>query len=265
MQKTKVLLIAISILLIFSLSGSIKMNLKYDIGKDGKGNVEITIDMKKFVELAKSQENQQGSFQDFEKYKKENICKTIKEQSKESSQSQNQNLPAKIKLDTTEAECTAIEDYVVKLSWKNVDFSNSFTVDEQANPKKYKFTLKAENTDNKTQKENTPGLTPEQLKLTGMEMNLTIKMPGKITSANAGKISEDGKSVLIDFIQEEQKLKSDVEIISEETGFDLGSILNINFGGFDTNFAIVITLSIIAIGIILIPILGMLILKIIKK
>jgi hypothetical protein len=237
------------------------MNLKYEIGKDGKGNVEITTDIKKFVEAIKNMENQEGDFE--EKYKKENICETIKAQNKDYKESGTGVLPGKIKLDPSEAECTAVEDYV-KLAWKNVDFSDSFTVDEKANPKKYKFTLKAYNKEQK-EAENNMELTPEKIKMTGMEINLTIKMPGKIISTNAGKISEDGKSVVIDFIQEEQKLKSDIEIISEETGFDFGNTLNINFEGFDINFGIIIILSIIAIGIITIPIIGMVILKIIKK
>ena len=246
--------------LLLAFSGCIKMSMNYDIGKDGKGNVDVTVDMKGFVETMKGMQPKDGA-DISEEYKKANICKTIMDREETKEQENMGALPGEITLRQEDAECTAVDDFVAKLSWKDVDFlkAGSFTVDENASPKRYKFTIKGSGAGSKEGSGSNMGL--DQLKLAGMEFKLTVAMPGRITSAGAGTISLDGKSATIDFIEEADKLGSDVVIISEESGFDLGGILSNG----NLSLASGIVLLIAAIGVIMIPIIGIILLRIIGK
>jgi len=228
MKKIPLALVAlISLMLIFS--GCIKINWNIKVNSDGKGDYAATIDMGGIGKMAAGMQNafdQNGSGSGGtsippempDEYKKENMCATL-----QSGGDSGNSMSFGEGFDPKDAECTALDDYKARLDWKNVDFveKNLLKIDEKDGKKTFTFSVKG----SQQEQQQVNAESAQQLKATGMELNMNIEMPGKIASTTAGKISPDKKSVSIDLIDEIGKISSGITVVSEEeTGMSLLTI-----------------------------------------
>lgn len=210
--------------LIILTAGCIKLDMNFKVNPDGKGTAEMSMDITGLATagtglgLPATEPSAENAAQQ-EKYKKDNICATLKESADQSAGSGTPDVSSFAGgLDVKNARCEGVADYKVKYTWDNVDFTTNgmLTVSDTTFSKKFTFSFKSDNPSETT----APSMvSPTQLKALGLQMNLKVEMPGAVSSASAGTISEDKKSVTVDLVENYEKINSGtpITIVSEET------------------------------------------------
>lgn len=97
------------------------------------------------------------------------------------------------------------------------DILDNLTVDKKDNSKEYTFTMSSNNLNDfgDTESLEGAGYSIEQMKSLGLEMTMTIEMPGKIESASLGEI--DGNTVTIDLLDMANANVNNIEIVAKES------------------------------------------------
>lgn len=97
------------------------------------------------------------------------------------------------------------------------DILDNLTVKEEGKSKVYTFTMSSNNLDDLGDPDDLEGTgySLDQMKKLGLEMVMSIQMPGKIKNATFGKI--DGDTVTIDLLEMAMANASDIKIVAEES------------------------------------------------
>jgi hypothetical protein len=191
-MNSKLIFPIMLVLFLLVFSGCIKLNIDMHVKETGKGSIDMLIDLTQLAVVAQSMSEETEAPQD-ERYLKDNICQNLDFMN--SSSGTDSPLSKILEKDS---ECTGIKDNVAKLSWKNVDFEKEGLLSiTGTDTKEYNLVIPGSEKTSQTP----AAIDSAQAKSMGVEMLLTVHMPGEIVSSTYGKISNDKKSVAIDMLE----------------------------------------------------------------
>lgn len=231
MKKIVAILVLLVALVILS-SGCITMEVDYKLNADGTGSASILMDMTKmraFVESmygsADPAEAQAALAEMDANYSKANICANLMK-SLDTGDSSVSMTPG---MDPKDFKCEAIADYKARFYSDNIDFKEAGLVTIDDAKKTMTFTVKQSQESGDA---NMADVQLQQAKMFGVEMTMTVEMPGPIASSatasgeSVGEISEDKKKVVIDLLEDADKVTGGITIISSiaGAGLDMGAI-----------------------------------------
>jgi hypothetical protein len=221
MRSSKMLLFAVGILFLLVLSGCIKANYHTKIEPTGLGTTYFDVDVSGLASLGAAGSGLGGSGTDSnagpgipsdvtEKYSKETICDTLNSSDSGINPASGSN--GFLGMEFTDFSCEGVDLYKARFIAPPINLVEKGFLKMESGLGSTKYTFSFSPDDVTASSSTAPtGSIP------GLELTYTIEMPGEMVSANVGTISEDKKSVKIDFLKDDLSSIEKIEVVSQET------------------------------------------------